>query len=337
MHARHGRPRRGIARFSPRNSLGWGPFIVAALMFLIVAAQACADIEPNNTLANAEGPLAAGASYSGSVAPVEDSSDTYLFYVSGQGNFDIQMVDQASLSKTGCYPYLAAGLADANGRHLIPSSDEIPTIGSGTAILPGKELRLAWTSRPGVHAYYFLVDSDFSECGATPYQFSVTASAGASIVAGPPMPRVMTVASENLTPHQAVGPLTAGIGYEQTFPMSGERQWYWFVAAPGTHTLDIMTTVLAAPLVQQGECESQLYPNAINTGPTLLNVLNGRRASLAFGRFVRGQWSHIRLTSRKASRYYLAVSATSSCAGEQYEIVIRPSGMLQRIRAHHKM
>lgn len=185
---------------------------LAAMVGLAVCAPfALADVEPNDFIYQAEGPIAGGANIAGNVA-IPDAGDWYVLYLTGQ--------QQMHLTSTGCP---TVQLTDTNGTEL--TSDYTTPVGT--------------TARYFVHVTsYTDWRNDCDSNLAQAYTFQVNPLA--AVVAGPSAKlTVLATGEPNELAAQAQGPLLAGPLYTGTIDTSNDQDWFYFFTQPGTHQVDL--------------------------------------------------------------------------------------------------
>jgi len=197
----------------------------------ISVAPASADVEPNNVISQAEGPIPGGVPIVGAL-PTGNDVDYYVFYAASQQQIHLTRADLTAPS-SGC---LEVGMSDTNGAGITDS----------------------YTTPPGVNRYFVGVSADDTDCGAISYRFEV-GPAGA-ITGGPALDRALVQTSEpNETPGQAQGPLSAEVNYVGAHETANDQDWFYFYVPAGTHQLDISTT---APVARSCSSAVRLYGSA---------------------------------------------------------------------------
>jgi hypothetical protein len=199
--------------------------IVATVLSCGLVTVASADTEPNNGIAEAEGPMSGGVPYSGSIADANDV-DTYVFYVSGEVPLDVHV---ASTSNS-C---LRAALGNADNARLESAGVE------------NQSADLTYTTAAGVNRFYLEFASCFEDSG--PYSFSI--SPAAAIVGGPPTLAQNAIPGLHEYAAQAFGPLTANVAYTDALLTSNDQNWLTFFTPLGQETVDVEATMLG-----RGEC-----------------------------------------------------------------------------------
>jgi hypothetical protein len=184
--------------------------VVALLALAVLAPVARADSEPNDALAQAEGPLASGH-FNGHLAPSD--SDWYVFYIQGQQQLHLDVSAPAD-TDDDC---VRATLLDTDGREL--SSD--------------------YTTAPGTNRYFVVVNNN---CSSDAFDYTVTITPGSALVNGPAMPTPTPTGEPNESSAQAAGPLAGGVTYSGSIDTDNDEDWFFFYTTPGTHQLDLVAT-----------------------------------------------------------------------------------------------
>jgi hypothetical protein len=238
---------------------------VSALVVLALPAVAMADVEPNDGVTQAEGPLAGGVTYTGVVANSTDL-DTYFFYVNGQQQLHILVTE------TGGGECLDARFGDSDNEYLSEKS----------YLHEGQSGEFTYSTPPGVNRYYLELDSHCS--GETKYSFAITP--GAALVGGagtlPPTP----TGEPNENIEQASGPLLGGVAYAGEIQTQNDEDWFKFYTAPGTHQFDVAVTEVSGCEVEaelKSPVEDEYRSGYLNTD----------------------EWGHFTETSPAAGVYYL--------------------------------
>jgi len=198
--------------------------VVCALGVLALPAIASADVEPNNGITEAEGPLAGGVTYTGAVANLTDL-DTYFFYVNGQQQIDVKV--------TG------TGGTCLNARFGDTDNDDLSSWGY---IEAGESHDFTYSTPPGVNRYYLEL---YNECtNETRYSFTITPTA--ALVGGPSTPAPLPTGEPNENAEQAFGPLLGGFAYAGEIQTENDEDWFKFYTAPGVQQFDIAYTSISS-------------------------------------------------------------------------------------------
>jgi hypothetical protein len=202
---------------------------VCAFATLAVPALASADVEPNNGITEAEGPLTGGVTYTGTLANSTDL-DTYFFYVNGQQQLHIPVT---STGGSGC---MRASLGNSNNEFL------------GGLYLNEDTDEFTYTTPPGVTRYYLEL---YSSCSPeAKYQFNITPATG--IVTGPATLVASPTGEPNENTEQAYGPLIGGVAYSGEIQTQNDEDWFKFYTAPGSQQFDVAFTTTS------GECDPEV-------------------------------------------------------------------------------
>jgi hypothetical protein len=203
---------------------GHGRVIAALLLTLVAglgyAGTARADVEPNNVISYAEGPIN-GSVYIGNISTPDDV-DFYVLYMNSQQQIHLDS-DILSTGKTS--DCLDIELLDTNGRAL--TSD--------------------YTTPVGVNRFFIRVSPDdwYSDCAPFQYRFQITPAA--AFTTGLALDKTLIPTLEpNETPGQAVGPLGANINYVGAKETENDEDWFFFWVPSGTHQVEISTTAPAS-------------------------------------------------------------------------------------------
>lgn len=210
--------------------------LLAVCLLLAGAAVASADVEPNDVISQAEGPIAGGVAVTGTFGAPDDF-DYYVFYVQGQQQIHLQQT-----MPDGCI----ATLLDTDGGTL-PDDFTTPT---------------------GTNRYFVVVGRryDFNDCTGASYSFRIDPAS--AVVAGPAIDRSFVQTGEpNESPAQAIGPLAGGVNYRGSIDTNNDQDWFSFFVAPGVHQVDISVT---DPL-NEGNCSAWV---ALGSSPDFYGPLS---------------------------------------------------------------
>jgi hypothetical protein len=207
-----------------------GVALTAILVSLVPAASAFGDVEPNDHIYDAEGPVAGGVNVPGTLAP-GDWDDYYLVYVQGQQQIHFSFADGSANSYDDC---LSAELLDADGNSVAAD----------------------YTTGASTTQFYVHVHRDgSSSCSGGPgYSFRI--DPGAALVGGPGKQPIAATGEPNESPDQAVGPLLPGVWYTGRMETSNDQDWLFFYTQPGTHQLDVRIT---APTSRPDWCYPSIH------------------------------------------------------------------------------
>jgi hypothetical protein len=205
--------------------------VVTALsaLGLASATPALADVEPNNVISQAEGPVGGGVPVLGTISTPDDA-DYYVIYAASQQQIHLTSTDLTNNS-TNC---LLVSLEDTNGRGV--ESDFTTPLG---------------TNRYFVHVDYY----DGSGC-TVPLSYRFEVDPGGAVVGGPPLDHALSQTGEpNETAGQAIGPLAGDVNYIGAHETTNDEDWFYFYVPPGTHQFDLSTT---QPSEGSSSCESEV-------------------------------------------------------------------------------
>jgi hypothetical protein len=224
--------------------------VVCAAATLALPAVAMADVEPNNGIAEAEGPVAGGVVNTGAVANSTDL-DTYFFYVNGQQQIDVKVTDA---NGGEC---LDAGFGDADNDYLAEAS----------YMREAQSRDFNYSTPSGVNRYYLTFDNHCP--GEVKYSFTI--SPGAAVVGGASTLVPVPTGEPNENAEQAFGPLLGGVAYTGEIQTQNDEDWFKFYTAPGTHQFDIAMTQLSGcevdvELESAGEDDDDGYLSANRWG-----------------------------------------------------------------------
>lgn len=238
---------------------------VCALTALAVPAVAMADVEPNDGITEAEGPLAGGIAYAGTVAN-ENDRDTYFFYVNGQQQIDIRVTETGG---AGCIESRFGG----------PDNEELD---EDSIFAEGESHDFTYSTPPGVTRFYLEVRGRCS----SEARYAFTISPTAAITGGGPTLMSNPTTEPNENAEQAFGPLVGGVAYTGEIQTQNDEDWFKLYTAPGTQQIDVAYTSI-------GECS----PEAELKGPGEYDDLSN------YASF--DEWQHFTATSASASAYYV--------------------------------
>jgi hypothetical protein len=238
---------------------------VAMVAALVIPAAAFADVEPNNGITEAEGPLAGAVAHSGTIANANDV-DTYFFYVSGQQQLDIRVTNTFG----NC---LEARLGDTDNTYL-----------TSVGYLQEAETEdIKYTTPPGVNRYYLRLSG---ECGQE-VRYTVTITPGGGLVGGPATSPGVPTGEPNENAEEAIGPLLAYTAYAGEIQTQNDEDWFKFYTAPGTHQFDIAYTEINSVCDPEVELKG---PDEEEDDWDVLSI---------------DEWQHFNETSPSAGVYYL--------------------------------
>jgi hypothetical protein len=196
-----------------RAGIGTACAVLAAAA--LAPALAAADVEPNNSVFDPEGPIVGGQDYSGTLSS-GNRDDWYVLYTDG-----VQQLHLTS-PQAGAQACLNVRLTDANGRPIAPDY----TSGAGTTrffVHANSSPPPFGPSCPAEMSYSFRVDS--------------TGTLGP----GPGKLPVKGTREPNETLADAGGPLVAGTWYFSKLETVNDHDWLHFYVRPGAGPVDVET------------------------------------------------------------------------------------------------
>jgi hypothetical protein len=193
--------------------------LVVSLALLCVPASALADVEPNNGLLQAEGPVAGGVAYPG-VSATDNDVDWYMFYANSQVELDIQ-VTSPDAEWDECY----VTLRGADGGFI-----------DSMYVTKNSVYHFRYTTPPGVNRFYISARCPTGRH----YQFTINPAGG--VTSGPrPFGDPVPTGEPNEFRSQAIGPLVGGVDYTGVQGTDNDADWFYFYAL-GPRALDIAVT-----------------------------------------------------------------------------------------------
>jgi hypothetical protein len=266
-------------------------WLAVLIALLVLPATAYADVEPNDHVFQAEGPVTGGAPIPGTIFNDADD-DWYLAYVSSQTQTDVVVAS----TTTGCS--LQARLYDGDlGRQASETLSSEP------------EIHLRYTTPPGTTRMFVRVSGWLGTCANEPY--TVTLNPAPAYVTGEPASGGTPVPEPNEAPEQAAGPLAGGLIHSGALETVNDTDWLYFHTA-GPAELDIPVT---EPF---GNCsvDAALY-SAADPTRSLTSV------SPSF------QVEHLRYRAPGAGTYLVRLSHwITACPGVSYQLRVFPAEAL---------
>ncbi|HYI99541.1 MAG TPA: hypothetical protein VEX36_07700 [Thermoleophilaceae bacterium] len=187
---------------------------VALAAAALAPALAAADVEPNNSVFDPEGPILAGQDYGGTLSS-SNQDDWYVLYTD-----TVQQLHLSSAPATA-HPCLSVGLTDADGEPIAPD----------------------YTSRAGTTRFFVHVSYTRPLPSGCPpelsYSFRID-STGA-LVTGPGKLPVKGTREPNETLEEAGGPLVPGTWYFSRLETVNDHDWLHFYVRPGAGLVDVET------------------------------------------------------------------------------------------------
>lgn len=194
--------------------------VVVALMALALApALAMADVEPNDGIEQAEGPLAGGVNHDGTIS-TENDVDWYVLYISqrAQMKFTLTTFEE-------CGRGTSMRLRDTSGSEL-----------NGLFVSEDRTEELNLTLDPG--RYFITMES---ECVGNRHRFRI--DPGSAVGTGPAAEPAVPIGEPNDTREQAAGPLAHGQLYSSAIETENDVDWFTFnTGAPGPVNLALTST-----------------------------------------------------------------------------------------------
>lgn len=177
--------------------------LLAVICCLLAPAMARADVEPNNNLVEAEGPLGTGT-MSGAISP-GDEGDWYWVQLGGQQQ--VTLTVELAEPNT-CARFLTFDLRNADGEKITELSPD-----AASNFEPTTKASYSF-STPAASTTYYLNIFYYVGRLETTCAYRVSFSPASAIAPAPTKPPVVTVPEPNESPSQAYGPLKAGVTYQ---------------------------------------------------------------------------------------------------------------------------
>jgi hypothetical protein len=191
-----------------RKAIGTACVVLA--MAALLPALAAADVEPNNSVIDPEGPLLLGTHDQHGTLSASDRDDWYVLYVEGVQQLHLRV------PQTFAPVCWSATLTNADGQPI--ASD--------------------YTSPPGTTRFFVHVSTPLNACSSgESYSFGI--EPGAALVAGPGKLPVKGTREPNETLAEAGGPLAPGSWYFSTLETVNDHDWLQFYARPGAGQVDV--------------------------------------------------------------------------------------------------
>jgi hypothetical protein len=288
----------------------------------MLATEARSDQEPNDGITQAEGPLAAGFGYTGTLSDTQGSSDldTYVFYAAPYQQLDIHVADNDPSSADNC---LDVTLGDADNNALVEDTYD----GSG-CLSDGQSTDIQYTTGATASRYYleFRCDSGpsfASDACETPTQYSLKMPPAPAIISGSSTEPPQQTGEPNENIGQAIGPLAGNVAYAGSIQTVNDEDWFTFVTASGARQIDIAFTQVDSGADAGGgaDCNSVSAEVVDSSGQ---QAGGGTGSSLYLQT---DEWSHVRFTSSSSKRYFVHLYE-SGCVGARYGFVIQPASAL---------
>jgi hypothetical protein len=301
---------------------GLAVFWLAACCASAFAQSEPADIEPNDTAADAAGPLTSAGPWTGSLSAyatlsgtADDGttydytvpdSDVYVVYVTGPGQLDLHF----ALGPNGYCERATLANDDIDN----PVGQVTFASGNGT---PGDT---SVTVPAGPSRWFLRIDDNDGWCSGGDYQFSLTPSRGAALTTGPAFASYTTVTAGANSSDTAYGPLAAGTNYRAVIGSDDDEDWSYFYTTGKGQPVDVSVTS------GSGGCDLWWTIDDHNIDD------DNEDPPFADGREVDATTAdHVAFTSTGAARYDIEIYATCSPATWQVR-VDAPSGTVSTTR-----
>lgn len=263
---------------------------IVATLLAVAAPAAVADVEPNDGITQAEGPLAGATIYRG-VLSTDNDVDWYSFYVAGQTQLDIAVTIPADSPCGGWFDEIA--FRDADGASISTIEPDVNTTE-----------HIRYTTPPGINRYFLVADA----CSGYRYQFRI--DPGAAVVAGPGIVVPAPTGEPNETADQAFGPLLGATSYAGRIETQNDDDWFYFFTV-GPTALDVAVTGTASTCSPY----ARLY-SAADTD-----------SSLASASIDLNQTDHLTYTAGGAAKYLIEVEG-DGCIDAAYQLRVDPGNAL---------
>jgi hypothetical protein len=259
---------------------------VALALCLGAPAAALADVEPNDGITQAEGPLAGAVTYSGALS-TDNDVDWYAFYVAGQTQLDISVTVPADSPCGGWFD--EADLLDTDGQYIASAEPDV-----------NETQHILYTTPPGTNRFLLTFDA----CNG--YKYSFRLDPGSAIVSGPGIVAPAATGEPNESPDQAFGPLLGGTPYAGRIDTLNDEDWFYFYTG-GAGALDVSLTGT------DGGCSAD----------GTLYAASDVNESLASASADANETEHLRYTASGAGKFLVHVE--DGCIGTGYQLRVDPS------------
>lgn len=213
----------------------------------LAPAVAQADVEPNNSVIDPEGPLLSGTQGQSGTLNSSDRDDWYVFYVDGV--HQLHLTHPVTVLPT-CW---SVTLTDADGQR-IPANYTSP----------------AGTTRFFVHVSFA---PTFDRC-ASGESYSFNIEPGAALVPGPGKLPIKGTREPNETLAEAGGPLVPGSWYFSRLETVNDHDWLHFYVRPGAGQADVETVTYGG----EDTCDGQVLSLTNSRGRALRTSTQTRGA-----------------------------------------------------------
>jgi hypothetical protein len=191
---------------------------VAIVVLLVVSAVARADVEPNDSVIDAQGPLLSGGPWSGTVAGSD--MDVYVFYVAGPARVDVALTATSGSCVIGA----------------VRNDPGFPVASGGAD--GGQTRDLTLDTPAGTSRWFLQVNGGIDLCGGGDYQFTL-ASTGGRLVDGPVFSPSTAVTAGINDEDAPFGPLRSDVNYSGLLRSETEDDFLYFETPPGAQQVDV--------------------------------------------------------------------------------------------------
>ncbi len=268
--------------------------LVALCLALLLAgtAQAAADVEPNDSILGAEGPLTGAQPYEGTIGTPNDV-DFYYLHAQSQQQVEFQLIRPEAGTCGVEYRLAANGNSDT-------LFEGYMRYRLGEATWTPVDVR--YTTPQGENLLLLEISSqcEDSPSGFVPFRYIATIGPAGALVSGQPLtlPAGPPVTEPNETSSQAFGPLVGGIRYDVNQDTSNDEDWLYFNTALGRQSIDV-------EVINGSSCSfsADLYRDEGREAP-LMGLSKRIGGDTATGQ----RAFHIPLVSTRSQRFNLRVS-----------------------------
>jgi hypothetical protein len=193
-----------------------GLALCALAATVLAPASGAADVEPNSSIFQPEGPVLETGPFTGTLSS-SDADDWYVFHVNGVNQLHLK----GALAKPEC------------GTLRLTDRD-------------GKPIASDFTSSPGVHRYFVRASLNvFGPCAETSYTFTVEPLT--ALVEGPGKLPFLGTGEPNDTRDEASGPLGPNAWHFSALETVNDVDWLRFYARPGRQRVQIEIAAYGSP------------------------------------------------------------------------------------------
>jgi PASTA domain len=309
---------------------------VTVLSFMVGSSIALADLEPNDGITQAEGPLVGGTVYTGTVDQVDDpfDLDTYVFYAKPYQQIDIHVTLMEPSDDYDCLQYEVAD-SDNDGGGDFGSGETIDAgeMGNGDECQSSNTSDdLQFTSSGMASRYYLQLECSGSTIGPgcqTPLGYAFDVTPISAVIPGPATLRPQQTGEPNENARQAIGPLSGNVAYAGEIQTPTDQDWFRFTTAPGTHRVDFAFTEPVDPPSPYdgpvGGCygaDIDLLDSRGRQVPNQVGV-DGTNVYL-------NEWLHDVFTSYGRQTYFVKAYDLNGCYPDNYEFVLEPASAISQ-------